>query len=858
MGSCEVFRASLPKNGDRAYDRDMSIFVGRSGELHAMHDAFEQSRRILTLVGPGGVGKTSLAERFAEGWDFTRFHVDLHSASESGHVLQAVAIAVLGFATNPSIDQIAHGIPENEPVLMIFDNAELVSEEVRDVAEGLTQICPDLHVVVTSRRRLESAYESILPVQPLAKEIAAELFCQHAKQRDPTFNRQATEPDVLNLVEKLDGLPLALELAASRTRVLSPSDLLARLDDQSVVLRRRGQDERHSSLDSCVALSVVDLPEPSLNLLRQLALISGPFSLADLEKLLGGLEPLDYVEELVERSLLQAQSGSQRRFRVLDTIRRFVLHAHPPTHNMVVDWGEWLLEKLQSHAPEMLEHLLPQVSRAFAHLIEDDASLAVELLLAAERPLRRAGSLHRVQSMFDAALQNDGLTDRERAHINVARGSLLTNLGAVDDAELVLEKAFSLLPDELENRELRARIFQTRGWLFLGRGEFDDAWDSFEESLNTVPGDADPGLVAHIYGGQTIVCLHHRDPDRAVELAESALDHASRSPDPAQRGRAMGWKANALAASGRFQETALLLKDSLRHFQRASDIASLSNHGLTLAELKLGMGQTDIEDVLEVALPATKIWGAWISQSRALAIEARLNSDLEQAKWAAESVQNLSYYPQRSVLLTLAMIQIEHGEFAAAIITLQTLINSTSDPLEQRWLRGYLIAVKLADNSLRDVDDERLSVSGKSSENQLVVGSYEEFVDPFFRCEYAFHAEPASLIFGGMDLRKTLRIDSEFKEYVLPDQAELSLATRHTLRRFLRFMIERHLESPGRVLELAELMEGGWPEESMTYDSGSQRVYAAIKQLRKAGFGDVVVTGDGGYLIDKELEIEFC
>ena len=262
-----------------------------------MQRKVEGGERLLTLVGPGGVGKTTLARQFWRDWSGTAFFVDLQTASDGSDVLHFTANEILGVVAQPSVEQIGRAIQSAEPILLVLDNAEHVVLATRDLVDGLLQLDPELICVVTSRQRLDSEYETMLTIPPLTIDGGSELYCQLARKRDPAFALQPDDPDLRELVGKLDALPLAIELASARSRVMTPSDISERLQNQAALLRTRTEETvRHDSLNACIAWSVDTLSSDELAAIRQLAVFAGPFTLSDAEIVFDG----DWVADAID------------------------------------------------------------------------------------------------------------------------------------------------------------------------------------------------------------------------------------------------------------------------------------------------------------------------------------------------------------------------------------------------------------------------------------------------------------------------------------------------------------------------------------------------------------------------------
>ncbi len=215
----------------------LTSFVGRERELADLAELFGTAR-LITLTGPGGSGKTRLALEFAASEGTPAAHVvDLAPIIDAGAMVAAIA-ATLGVHDqgDPIEDTLAASIGEADTFL-VLDNLEQIPEAGLQVA-ALLAAAPGLRVLATSRAPLHVRGEHEVPVTPLADDAAVELFADRARAIDPRFTMDEDAASVASVCARLDGLPLAIELAAARTRLFTPAALLDRLEQQVPVLAR--------------------------------------------------------------------------------------------------------------------------------------------------------------------------------------------------------------------------------------------------------------------------------------------------------------------------------------------------------------------------------------------------------------------------------------------------------------------------------------------------------------------------------------------------------------------------------------------------------------------------------------------
>ena len=358
-------------------------FLGRERELaEVLALLAEDGVRLLTLTGPGGTGKTRLAlqaaggsaDRYPDGVYWVPLAPLRDPALVLGEASQALAAQ----------DGLAAHIADKE-LLLLFDNFEHVVEAAPGLAE-LLSACPNLSLLVTSRELLALPGEQAYPVPPLAEEDGSELFLARARAADPGFQASTA---VGELCAELEQLPLALELAAARVRVLTPEKLLERLSGRLDLLKAgRGVDPRQQTLRATIEWSYELLSEEERQLFARLACFRGGCTLEAAEEICEA--NLDLLQSLVDKSLLRFNEG---RFWMLETIREYAaerLEESGEWDELRRRHAEWFLALAETAAPhlrsgtaqkEWLERLDPEHDNVRAALDWLEASGEGELVL---------------------------------------------------------------------------------------------------------------------------------------------------------------------------------------------------------------------------------------------------------------------------------------------------------------------------------------------------------------------------------------------------------------------------------------------------------------------------------------------
>jgi len=323
-------RASSPEPAP-ALPEPITALIGRERELHELRAlVLHADVRLVTLVGAGGSGKTRLARAFgsqsrslfANGVAIA----ELSALREPTLVLPTIAQAFgVGEQPGESLAQTLAAWVEGRELLLVVDNFEQVAEAGPELVH-LVEAAPRLTVVVTSRRVLHLSGEHVFPVEPLQETDAATLFVARSLALDPRSTVYADDPDVREICRRLDGLPLPIELAAARTRTLTPSQVLARLGQRLTLLTGGPHDlpARQQTLRDTLDWSVALLSAPERTLLARLSVFPSDMSIEAAVAVAGG--DLDTFARLVDDSMLQRYSATELpRFTMLETVREYAL-----------------------------------------------------------------------------------------------------------------------------------------------------------------------------------------------------------------------------------------------------------------------------------------------------------------------------------------------------------------------------------------------------------------------------------------------------------------------------------------------------------------------------------------------------
>ena len=491
---------NLPAERDR--------FVGRSADLQALAALLEPREaqgggaRLVTLHGPGGMGKTRLALRHAWAWRGSFpggvWFCDLAQARSLDSVLQAVAVALdVPLGADP-VAQLGRAIAGRERCLLILDNFEQVTRHAAETVGRWLDVAPLACFVATSREVLGQRGEHTLALDALAPEEAAELFHERALAALASYERSAeTDRAVRQLVDLLDGLPLAIELAAPRVRVMAPAQLLARMGDRFRLLAvqggaQAGRNDRQATLQNALQWSWELMSEAERHTLAQLAVFEGGFDLpaaeavVALDGLAAGAEApwlVDLLQALGDKSLLRRLPGM--RFGLLRAVQAFALtHLSPDalaaTRARHSRYYAALDERIASARGGVeLDNLVQACRHAVAG---GDAEAATACLCLAWSGLRLTGPLRAAAVLAQELRAGLALPPREAAAVGWVEGGALMGNGRAAEARTVFTAALAAHPDP-EADVIGGRLHVALGELVAAAGDATAATAHLQAAL---------------------------------------------------------------------------------------------------------------------------------------------------------------------------------------------------------------------------------------------------------------------------------------------------------------------------------------------------------------------------------------
>jgi len=545
--------------------RRLSSFIGREAQMGAVAGLLAR-HGLVTLVGPGGVGKTRLSLQVATllAADYPQgvWFVELAALSDARLVPQAVAnaLGVKEEAGHPVIEALVKSVGDRR-ILIVLDNCEHVAQACAELAHELLRASSQLSILATSREPLHVSGEvnypvpalalpddaSTVPLPELSQCEAIRLFVERAWASQPEFRlTESNAPDVRRICQRLDGIPLAIELAAARVRTLPVQAIAARLDDrfQLLVGSDRTVLPRQQTLRALIDWSHDLLTSKERALLRRLAVFAGGWTLEAAEAVgagedVEGSEVLDLLARLVEKSLVVMESASGR-YRLMETVRQYALEQlrrtdeEDATRSRHLDYFLLFAEAAHPNLSgalqrQWLERLDPEqenflAAHAWCDHAPGGAQAGLRLVFALKLYLFNRGLLLTLSEGCSDALTRPAAMLRTAARCRVLHtaGQAAYRLGRPGEAMSHLDEALSIAR-ELEDSARAAAILQQLGMITLGLGDFDRARGLLSEGLELARRGADRRELAAALNNLAQAHRMCGEVDAAEPLYEQAL-----------------------------------------------------------------------------------------------------------------------------------------------------------------------------------------------------------------------------------------------------------------------------------------------------------------------------------------------
>ncbi len=792
--------------------------VGRSGDLAELVGWLDDEAQLFTLLGPPGIGKTSLATWAAMRWAQPAWFCDLSNCID-GDALRQALLASLG---EPAGDgrRVEAALAEHAPSLVVLDNFEQLVGEAEQLASW-RRAAPATRWLVTSRERLAIDGERVLELGPLGLpqgdtvEAATSVQLFLARARDAGGRGLDQLDAIATIVSALDGVPLAIELAAARTRLLAPAVLAERLEAGLLSMAKRGP-SRHRTLADAIAWSWALLTPSEQRVLMGCAVFAGSFTAEGLERVLDAdvIEPL---ASLRDKSLVH--TVGEHRLGLYASVRAY---ARAQWKGQPSVWVDGLHKR---HA-----RLFVEMAAGFNRC---------RLLMTRDAPVTIPADLQRDLGNLQAALPHtEGVERIELASALVVLGGL-----EVEPPE----------PTPAMPPSTRAVAALARHRLWVSRGDFERGHALLEGLMadETMPlearamaavvagvrrrieGDAMRAQIAHAWAaerldpvahpivyGINVACMGRLgcdldDADAAERFNTEAVRQQERVGEWWLAGLALANLAQRAQEQGDYAKAEALLERAIQRFREAGETTYESVYAAICGGLYLEQGRLELarrwfasapvpDDLVSLGVPRLLHHGGYA---------------------VLEALEN--HEPEAEAQLERARRATAHADCALVHGLTELYVGAVDLALGRASADAWRARLRTEDDELARLRRTNVDVRFAT---RLVVLAMRRGASPVLKV----HPEARWFELGG---------------------ARVDLGRRGAPRLILRALVRAHVDGNG-ALGGDVLVAEGWPGERILVEAAATRVRVAIATLRKLGLREVIVTRDDGYLVDPGLAVD--
>jgi predicted ATPase/DNA-binding CsgD family transcriptional regulator len=612
----------------------LSSFIGRERAIAELKHLLPTTR-LLTLTGAGGSGKTRLALQVATNllleFEHGVWWVELAALTDPVLVPQQV-ISSLGLSEQPGrslLDTLSDAL-QTKKLLLVLDNCEHLITACAHVVETLLRSCPSLHILTTSREgfnipgetiwlvpslRVPDAYH-LPPTEGLVKYEAVQLFIERASAVLPAFRlTQQNAQALAHVCRRLDGMPLAIELAAARVKVLSVEQIATRLDDSYRLLASGSRTAlpRQQTLQATIDWSHNLLPEKERILFRRLAVFMGGFTMEAAEAVCAenGLEQnevLDLLSHLVDKSLVAVvERGGETRYRLLETIRQYGLDKLPEfgeTASLRRSHRDWYLGFAERAASQVmgaeqakwfdrLEGEHDNLRAALAWSLESgEAEKAARMGVAIWRFWQVRGYMSEGRRWLERALAGFSEQTSVRAETLLAAGVLASLQDDYDRAKTLLQESLGVCL-ELADRQGAGYALCSLGILAHSEGDYQGAVIFFEQSLQLFREVEDRYGRTLALAGLGLTLLYLGNYERASVLCEESLALSRERGDPRSIASALTNLGIAMLERGEDERANVLCEESLALRRKLGHKGGCAHTLIILGRIAMHQGDYD-------------------------------------------------------------------------------------------------------------------------------------------------------------------------------------------------------------------------------------------------------------------------
>ncbi len=884
----------------------LTPFVGRVDDLATIRRLFESGHRLVTILGPGGAGKTRIVtefgNRFAGSFDSVWF-LDLTPFETADDALSS-SLALWGITTTGSpATAIARHLDSLGRVLLIVDNLEHILEEFAPQLVEFLRVNKTTTLLATSREPLHVVGEHQHRLGSLSVEEAVSLFETRARAQAPSFSLDsASRKAIAEVVERVDFLPLAIELAASRARMMSPLALAERLTSRMSALKSKDRDrpERHRTISATIEWSWELLDDNLKRALTDLSVIRGPFDVEVAAAIFADPDAEEMVEGLLDQCLLERVVDN--RFRMFETVRGFATERLEESSHARVVWrrhARYFVQRVESTKPRELGSMRFVVPNLLAAAERDiDLDLRASCWISAGRVCRETGgvapliphliqipelindpgriaeSLYLVALGYAETLKLQEATDfagraaemaEQNGHADIAalahsaHGAYLSRASRPSEALPILEHAYALAAGS-QKADVRLQVRAQLATTLFQMGQASRGEALLAENIDEANHLGDRRTAAR---GLAQLALHSMTSgalDRAEVMLLDAENLLETQADPV-------WLATVQVGRGDLQRRKGHLAEARSHYERAvrtaQASASVDLQVRALSGLAMTLGAASDRGHLITALERvgedSDSVEANLLRSRMAffdiafdnpplsrhAARAVFQSESVTASWRAVlgGIYALGYAmtfdgPAFDDVVAQSRALLAPSVFADSFLDTVSLLGE-----------AMMERTKLSPSAWQEMHEEIQALAAMPDPSLGPWPQWEAANILTLLLERRVKPDSHTLV---------LRLSEDARTFYPPGVDEaVDFTRRGALRLILLGLATQRTEHPGAGISLDEVVALGWPGERVTPEAAASRVYTAIRTLRGFGLDEYLLTSDEGYLLSTDVEVEF-